>query len=88
MAPLSYFNRVKIIWLVDTDVSEARVAAQLEFPKSSQDLDRTRQLGFIRCYARFTLEHLSLRQRMTLTTKIYCSRQYYRRHRNVNAKFS
>jgi hypothetical protein len=34
MAPMSYFNRVKIIWLIETDVSEARVAAQLGFPKS------------------------------------------------------
>jgi hypothetical protein len=27
-------------------------------------------------YDRFTMEHFPLRQRMTLTTKIYCSRLY------------
>jgi hypothetical protein len=27
-------------------------------------------------YDCFTMEHFRLRQRMTLTTKIYCSRQY------------
>jgi hypothetical protein len=27
-------------------------------------------------YDRFTMEHFTLRQRMTLTTKIYCSRLY------------
>jgi hypothetical protein len=37
MAPISYFNKVKIISLIETDVSEdseARVATQLGFPKS------------------------------------------------------
>jgi hypothetical protein len=34
MDPTSYFNRVKIISLIETDVSEARVATQLGFPKS------------------------------------------------------
>jgi hypothetical protein len=34
MAPISYFNRVKIISLIETDVSEARVATQLGFPKN------------------------------------------------------
>jgi hypothetical protein len=34
MATISYFNRVKIISLIETDVSEARVATQLRFPKS------------------------------------------------------
>jgi hypothetical protein len=29
-------------------------------------------------YDRFTMEHFPLRQRMTLTIKIYCSRLYYR----------
>jgi hypothetical protein len=33
MAPISYFNRVKIISLIETDVSEARVATQLGLPK-------------------------------------------------------
>jgi hypothetical protein len=79
MAPISYFNRVKIISLIETDVSEATVATsvatQLGFPKSCQDLDKARQIEFIRGYACFTLEHSPLRQRMTLTTKIYCSRQ-------------
>jgi hypothetical protein len=28
-------------------------------------------------YDCFTMEHFRLRQRMTLTTKIYCWRQYY-----------
>jgi hypothetical protein len=28
------------------------------------------------CYDCFTMEHFRLRQRMTLTTKIYCSRLY------------
>jgi hypothetical protein len=28
-------------------------------------------------YDCFTMEHFRLRQRMTLTTKIYCSRQYF-----------
>jgi hypothetical protein len=27
-------------------------------------------------YDRFTMEHFTLRQRITLTTKIYCSRLY------------
>jgi hypothetical protein len=76
-APISYFNRVKIISLIETDVSEASVATWLGFPKSWQDLDKTRQIKFIRGYARFTLEHFPLCQRMTLTTKIYCSRQYF-----------
>jgi hypothetical protein len=40
MAPISYFNRVKIISLLETDVSEAGVATQLGFPKS---LTRSRQ---------------------------------------------
>jgi hypothetical protein len=71
MAPISYFNRVKIISLIETDVSEAR------FPKSWQDLDKTRQIEFIRGYVRFTLEHFPLRQRITLTTNIYCSRRYF-----------
>jgi hypothetical protein len=37
MVPMSYFNRIKIISLIETDVSEARVATlatQLGFPKS------------------------------------------------------
>jgi hypothetical protein len=34
MAPISYFKRVKIISLIETDVSEVRVATQLGFPKS------------------------------------------------------
>jgi hypothetical protein len=34
MAPMSYFNRVKIISLIETDVSEAMVATLLRFPKS------------------------------------------------------
>jgi hypothetical protein len=34
MAPTSCFNRVKIIPLIETDVSEARVATQLGFPES------------------------------------------------------
>jgi hypothetical protein len=34
---LWYFNRVKIISLLETHVSEARVATQLGFPKSLQD---------------------------------------------------
>jgi hypothetical protein len=33
MAPISYFNIVKIISLIETDVSEARVATQLGFAK-------------------------------------------------------
>jgi hypothetical protein len=53
MAPMLYFNRVKIISLITTDVSKT----QLRFPKSGQDLDKTRQIEFIRGYARFTLEH-------------------------------
>jgi hypothetical protein len=31
----------------------------------------------------FTMEHFQLRQRMTLTTKIYCSRRYHRGQRKV-----
>jgi hypothetical protein len=34
-----------------------------------QKVYKTRQKEFIRSYARFTLEHFSLRQRMTLTTQ-------------------
>jgi hypothetical protein len=34
MAPILYFNTVKIISLIETDMSEARVAAQLGLPKS------------------------------------------------------
>jgi hypothetical protein len=34
MAAMSYFNRVTIITLIETDVSEARVATQLRFTKS------------------------------------------------------
>jgi hypothetical protein len=34
MPPISYFDREKIISLTETDVSEARVATQLGFPKS------------------------------------------------------
>jgi hypothetical protein len=37
MAPISFFNRVKIlkiISLIETDVSEARVATQLGLPES------------------------------------------------------
>jgi hypothetical protein len=34
MAPISDFNRAKIISLVETDVSETRVPTQLGFPKS------------------------------------------------------
>jgi hypothetical protein len=34
MAPISYFKRVKIISLIETDVSEVKVATQLGFPKS------------------------------------------------------
>jgi hypothetical protein len=60
MVPIWYFNKVKIISLIGTDVSEARVATQLGFPKSWQDLDKTRQIEFIRGYARFTLEHFPL----------------------------
>jgi hypothetical protein len=33
MAPMSYINRVKIIWLIETDVSEARVALSWDFQK-------------------------------------------------------
>jgi hypothetical protein len=41
MAPISYFNRVKIISLIETDVSEARVATQLGFPKRTTGKLRT-----------------------------------------------
>jgi hypothetical protein len=34
MVPISYFNRVKIILLIETDVLEARVTTQLGLPKS------------------------------------------------------
>jgi hypothetical protein len=34
MAPILYFNRVKIISLIETDVSEVRMTAQLGLPKS------------------------------------------------------
>jgi hypothetical protein len=34
MAPISYFNRVKIISLIETDVSETSVATWLGVPKS------------------------------------------------------
>jgi hypothetical protein len=38
-------------------------------------------------YDRFTMEHFPLRQKMTLTTKIYCSRLYI--HKNGEGrKFS
>jgi hypothetical protein len=47
MAPISYFNRVKIISLIGTEVSEATLATQLALPKSWQDLDKTRQIEFI-----------------------------------------
>jgi hypothetical protein len=59
--------------LIETNVSEARVTTQLGFPRNRQDFDKTRQVEFIRGYARFILEHFPLCQRMTLTTKIYCS---------------
>jgi hypothetical protein len=32
-------------------------------------------------YDRFTMEHFPLRQKMTLTTKIYCLRLYPRDHK-------
>jgi hypothetical protein len=35
-----YFNRVKIIWLIETDVSEARLATQLELQKVDKILTR------------------------------------------------
>jgi hypothetical protein len=57
MARISYFNRLKIISLIETDVSEAMVATQLGLLKSWQDLDKRRQIEFITGYARFTLEH-------------------------------
>jgi hypothetical protein len=41
MAPMLYFNRVKIISLIEMDVSKARVAIELGFPKSWRDLDKT-----------------------------------------------
>jgi hypothetical protein len=44
MTPISFFNTVKIISLIEMDVSEARVATQLGFPKSSQDLDKTNRI--------------------------------------------
>jgi hypothetical protein len=34
MPPVSHFNTVKIISLIETDVSETRVAIQLGLPKS------------------------------------------------------
>jgi hypothetical protein len=40
MAPISYFNRVKIISLIETDVSEARVATQLGLQKIDKILTR------------------------------------------------
>jgi hypothetical protein len=33
-------------------------------------------IGYYDIYDCFTMEHFRLRQRMTLTTKIYCSRLY------------
>jgi hypothetical protein len=40
-------------------------------------------------YDCFTMEHFRLRQRMTLTTKIYCSRLYMcRQQKNVIVNFS
>jgi hypothetical protein len=33
-------------------------------------------IGYDDIYDCFTMEHFRLRQRMTLTTKIYCSRLY------------
>jgi hypothetical protein len=47
---ISYFNRVKIISLIEADVSKARVGLS----KSCQDLDKTIQIEFIRGYVRFT----------------------------------
>jgi hypothetical protein len=58
MATMWYFNRVKIISLIETDVSEAPVG-------TSKKLNRT-EFVRVRGYARFTLEHIPLHQRMTL----------------------
>jgi hypothetical protein len=56
--------------------------------KASKKLEKKRQLmsynmmmGCYDIYHRFTMEHFPLRQRMTLTTKIYCSRLYQCRTR-------
>jgi hypothetical protein len=43
MAPM-YFNRVKIISLIEMDVSKARVTIELVFPKSWRDLDKTNRI--------------------------------------------
>jgi hypothetical protein len=66
----SSYQRTRIDW------QQSRVATQLRLPKSWQHLDKTRQIEFIRGYARFTLEHFPLCQRMTLTTKMYYPRLY------------
>jgi hypothetical protein len=58
------FNRVKIISLMEMDVSEARGQPSWDFQKVDKTL--TNQIELIRGYARFTLEHFPLRQRMTL----------------------
>jgi hypothetical protein len=46
-----------------------------DFQKVYKILTRKDKLNFIKGYARFTLEHFPLHQRMALTTKIYCSQQ-------------
>jgi hypothetical protein len=44
---MSYFNRVKIIWLIQTNVSEARVAPSWDFQKIDKILtgqDKTNRI--------------------------------------------
>jgi hypothetical protein len=39
-------------------------------------------------YDCFTMEHFRLRQRMTLTSKIYCSRLYLRTVKIISTKYN
>jgi hypothetical protein len=72
MPPISYFNRVKIISLLETDVSEARVATQLGFPKSWQESwqDKTRQIEFIRAVSVASKDDLDDQNLLLATVQI------------------
>jgi uncharacterized membrane protein affecting hemolysin expression len=53
MAPISYFNRVKIISLMEMMMCQKlRWRSSWDF----QQVDKTKQIEFIRGYARFTLD--------------------------------
>jgi hypothetical protein len=56
--------------------------------KKLQLMSYNMMIGYDDIYDCFTMEHFRLRQKMTLTIKIYCSRLYINLFNLVNSKLN